>query len=342
MNVIFVDDSFPFDGLTPRDEPMGGAQKGLVYLAEAMAARGHAVTVLNRCTLARDNRGVSWQPLDGGERPERADLLVALRHPVLLEAVPASHKALWVTTPGSFLERGEAAQALGGTGQARLVFMGPAHRATWREDDDRALVIVPGVAEVYRATEGLAGYWPPRAVVTTHPRMDMDWLVSLWCRKIEPLIKGAELHIFSGSMAAGVQGKTVPEEVRDLWRQIEAAAGQGVRVRRPLPDHDMAEEYRHARVHLYPGGLGEPFAFTLAESQAAALPGVTRRQGAAAERIVDGRSGFLSPDDEAFGNCAVLALKEDIVYRGRSKDARDMQRGRSWDDAAAEFEALAV
>lgn len=342
MNVIFVDDSFPFDGLTPRDEPMGGAQKGLVYLAEAMAARGHAVTVLNRCERARDNRGVAWRPLDGGERPERADLLVALRHPALLETVPAAARALWVTTPGPYLQRGDAGAALQRQDDARLVFMGPSHRATWIEDDPRAVTIAPGVAEVYRRTEGLAGYWPPRAVVTTHPRMDMDWLVDLWCRKIEPLIKGAELHIFSGSMAPGLLGRVVPEDVRDLWRQIEAAAGQGVRVRRPLPDHDMAEEYRHARVHLYPGGLGEPFAFTLADSQAAALPGVTRRQGAAAERIVDGRSGFLTPDDEAFANCAVLALKEDIVYRGRSKDARDMQRGRSWDDAAAEFEALAV
>jgi len=342
MNVIFVDDSFPFDGLTPRDEPMGGAQKALVYLAEAMAARGHEVTVLNRCAAAYDNRGVAWRPLEGGDRLDRADLLVALRHPALLETVPASRHALWVTTPGQSLLRGEAAQALAQIREVRLVFMGAAHRATWREDDTNATVIVPGVADVYRQTEGLGGYWPPRAMVTTHPRMDMDWLVSLWTRKIEPLIKGAELHIFSGSLAAGAQGRTVPEEVRDLWRQIEAAAGQGVRVRRPLPDHDMAEEFRHARAHLYPGGLGEPYAFTLAESQAAGTPGVTRRQGAAAERIVDGRSGFLTPDDEAFGNCAVLCLKEDIVYRGRSKDARTMQRGRSWDDAAAEFEALAV
>ena len=342
MNVIFVDDSFPFDGLTPRDEPMGGAQKALVYLAEAMARRGHSVTVLNRCSHARDDRGVAWRPLGSGQQPAGADLLVALRHPGLLDTVPAPRRALWVTTPGQSLLRGDQAQALGQARDTRLVFMGTAHRATWREDDENATVIVPGVAEVYRGVEALGGYWPPRAVVTTHPRMDMDWLVSLWTRKIEPLIKGAELHIFSGSLVAGVQGRTLGEEVRDLWRQIEAAGGQGVRVRRPLPDHDMAQEYYRARVHLYPGGLGEPFAFTLAESQAAGLPGVTRRQGAAAERIVDGRSGFLTPDDEAFANCAILCLKEDIVYRGRSKDARTMQRGRSWDDAAAEFEALAA
>ncbi|MBT7613809.1 MAG: glycosyltransferase, partial [Rhodospirillaceae bacterium] len=95
------------------------------------------------------------------------------------------------------------------------------------------------------------------------------------------------------------------------------------------------------RVHLYPGSERESYAATLAESQAAGCPGVTRRQGAAQERIRDSRSGFLTPDEEAFANCSILCLKEDLVYRGRSKDARTMQRDRSWDDAAAEFEALA-
>ena len=134
----------------------------------------------------------------------------------------------------------------------------------------------------------------------------------------------------------------MPPEFKPLLDQALGAAGHGVRLMRPLADHDMAEVYRHARVHLYPGAEREVYASTLAESQATGLPAVTRRLGAAEERIVDGRSGFLTPDDEAFVNCAVLCLKEDIVYRGRSRDAVQMQRGRSWDDAAAEVEAMVV
>jgi glycosyltransferase involved in cell wall biosynthesis len=342
MDVVLIDDSFAFDGLTPRNDPMGGPQKGLVHLAEALARRGHEVTVLNRCEAPRDIRGVAWRPLDS-VLPARADLLVALRAPRLLEALPEpGRRALWVTTPGAALARGEAAESLKRHPEAALVFMSQAHRGTWFDEDARALVIDPGVAPPYLACEGPAGWWPPRAVVTTHPKMEMDWLIALWTRRIEPLVKGAELHLFSGSLALGTQGKTVDEEIRPILRQAEEAADQGVTIRRPLPDHEMAEEYRHARVHLYPGAPGEVYAATLAESQAAGLPGVAHRAGAAQERVKDSRSGFLVADEEAFANCAVLCLKEDIVYRGRSKDAWDMQRGRTWDAAAADFEALAA
>ena len=340
MDVVFVDDSFAFDGLTPRGDAMGGPQKGLVHLAEALARRGHRVCVLNNCPAARDVRGVAWRPLAGAERPAGAELLVALRHPPLLRTLPARRRVLWATAPAAALHRSEAARALAEIDEPRLLFMGARHRADWPPDDPRASVVVPGIAPPYVEAGPPAGYWPPRAVVTTHPLMGLARLVSLWRDRVEPLVKGAELHVFSASLLPGVEGKRVDERFRDIWSKVEAAAPQGVRVRRPLPDHDMAEEYRRARVHLYPGGGAEVYAATLAESQATGLPGVTRRDGAAAERIADGRSGFLVPDDEGFANCAVLCLKEEIVYRGRSRDALDMQRGPTWDEVAGVYEGF--
>lgn len=339
MDVVLVDDSFAFDGYTPRNDPLGGPEKALVYLAEALARRGHGVTVLNRCIQPVDVNGVAWRPLDAEARP-RAGLLIAFRHAELLDTMEADSRLLWLATPATILKRAEAAAALARHPEARLIFMGTIHRATWDGPDERAAIVQPGVAPAYLNCDAPAGYWPSRAVVTTHPRMDLDWLLDLWTGKIEPLIQGSELHIYSGSLYAGSLDRAMPPELRPLLDQALAGVRQGVQVKRPLADHDMAEVYRHARVHLYPGAEREVYAATLAESQASGLPAVARRLGAAQERIVDGRSGFLTPDDEAFVNCAVLALKEDIVYRGRSRDAVQMQRGRSWDDAAGEVEAM--
>ncbi len=338
MQVLLLDDSFAYDGYTPRHDAMSGPEKGLVYLAEALARRGHEVRAMNRCLGRRHIRGVAWQPLDDGAPPGRVDLAIALRHPRLLDAAPAgAARALWLAAPGDSL----AGDALAGGEDARLVFMGAAHRATWPQDDRRAVVIEPGVAPPYLACQPPCGYWPPRAGVTLHPRAGLERLIALWCERIAPLVAGAELHLFSGLLAAAAAGRVIDGAAMPVFRRAEAAADRGVVIRRPLPDADMAEAWRRARVHLHPGAARESYAMTLAESQAAGCPGVTRRGGAAAERVVDSRSGFLAGDDEALANCAVLCLKEDIVYRGRAKDARDMQRGRSWDDAAADFEALA-
>ncbi|MBC6439319.1 MAG: glycosyltransferase family 4 protein [Rhodospirillales bacterium] len=341
MKILFFDDSFLYDSYTPRHDPMGGPEKGLVYLAEALARRGQDVVVRNRCEAPRGLRGVAWRPIDDGEE-DGADLVVALRDPRLLDRAPASGvRVLWLATPGALLTQGAMAESMGRHSDCKLVFMGDYHRATWPEDDARASIIQPGVAPPYMVSEGPAGYWPPRAVVTTHPRVGMERLLDLWCRRIEPMISGAQLHIFSGLFARAASSKKIDADVTAIYRKAEAAADQGVMIRRPVPDADMTEEYRHARVHIYPASPREIYAATLAESQASGCPGVTFREGAAQERIRDSQTGFLAPDDEAFANCSILCLKEDIVYRGRSKDAWEMKRDRSWDDAAEEFEALA-
>jgi glycosyltransferase involved in cell wall biosynthesis len=138
----------------------------------------------------------------------------------------------------------------------------------------------------------------------------------------------------------GMLGGDVPADIYPLVERVRAAATDGVFVHRPRADPDMADVYRAARVHLYPGAASEVYCSTLAESQAVGLPGVSRRLPAAGERIRDSESGFVVPDDEAFGNCAMLFLYYDQIFKGRSDEARNLQRGRDWDAAAAEFAAL--
>lgn len=340
MKILLLDDSFAFDGYTPRNDPMGGAQKGLVFLAEALASRDHEVTVMNRCDGTRTIRGVLWQNLDDGEVPD-ADLVMALRHARLLDKVPSGRcRMLWVID--QLDDSGVAAlvSRVDSCRIDRLVFMGDHHVSSWSGGEELVAVMRPGIAPAYLAPEPPQGYWPPRAVTTMHPRSGLAWLLDLWVDKIHPMIDEAELHVFSGLLARAASGRAVEGDLASLWRRIEGLGDAGVVVRRPLPDTDMAREFRHARVHLHPGSLREAYVATLAESQSAGCPGVAFKQGAAVERIKDSRSGFLVPDDAAFANCAILCLKEELVYRGRSKDAADLQRDRSWDDAAAELEAL--
>jgi glycosyltransferase involved in cell wall biosynthesis len=80
--------------------------------------------------------------------------------------------------------------------------------------------------------------------------------------------------------------------------------------------------------------------WTLLDSQACGLPAVARPLGGARERIRDGQTGQLVPDDDALVNLTVRLLGDDDTFWGMSRDARLLQRERSWDVAAAEFDAL--
>ena len=62
--------------------------------------------------------------------------------------------------------------------------------------------------------------------------------------------------------------------------------------------------------------------------------------GCVAERIIDGKTGFVAPDDKSFMTSAIRLLSEDQLWQSQSEAALSSQRGWSWADAASRFEEL--
>lgn len=341
MDILLVDDSITFDGYTPSSQPLGGVEKAFASLPAALRRRGHEVRVINRCGFPITAEGVPWQKWDD-PRPEACDVLIAHRKPALLDfPVTARRRILWLAGAAGYLEKGLNPAVLERHAEAPLVFSGAAHRATCpRALAERAVVVVPGVRRDYLEAGDMVPVHPPHAVVTTHPLMELDWLLGVWTKEVRPKVADAELHVYSAILHKAKLGAEVPERIKPIYARAVAAQDDGVMIERPRADPAMADVYRAARVHLYPGVSSETYCSTLAESQAVGLPAVTLRRAAASERIRDSESGFVVPDDEAFASCAMLLLGHDDIFNGRSRDARAHQRGRDWDAAAEEFEAL--
>jgi len=58
------------------------------------------------------------------------------------------------------------------------------------------------------------------------------------------------------------------------------------------------------------------------------------------ERVVDGETGFVAADDDAFADAAVRLLSDDDLWRRQHAAALDRQRRWGWPEAAAAFEEL--
>ncbi len=341
MDVLLVDDSIPFDGHSPSSQPLGGVEKAFASLPGALRQRGHEVSVINRCRFAITAEGVQWCTWEA-PRPDACDVLIARRKPALLDfPVKARQRILWLANPAGYLERGANLAVLDRHGDAPVVFSGDAHRATCpRVFESRAVIIEPGVCRDYLDADGMTPARPPRAVATAHPLRSLDWLLRLWVEDVRPRVSDAELHLYSAVLDRGALGAEVPEPIKPVFAQAMAARADGVVIQRPRADPDMAEAYRCARAYLHPGAEDEVYCTALAESQAVGVPAVARRFAAACERVRDGETGFVAPDDEAFANCATLLLSDDDTLRGFSGNGQAHPRGRGWDAAAAEFEAL--
>ncbi len=342
MLVTLVDDSIPFNGMTPAYQPLGGAEKAFASLPAALARQGHVVRVVNRSPNSLGFENVSWIHWDG-RRPPITEVLIAFRKPLLLEFTRATKaRILWVTGPPDYLDRAPVREVLDRT-DAKLVLLGNTHSEAYRATGENTAYhrsIVPGVREEYREADEMAPVEPAVAVVTTHPRHGLEWLLDLWTARIRPKAPDAELHVYSAALKGAQNGETLAEDLKPVYGKALAGVEQGVVLMAPSGDRDMARAYGRARVHLYPGSEREMYCSTLAESQAVGLPAVARPTGAVRERFIDRQSGFLASDDDAFVENALAMLTDDEAFQEASRVARRSGRSRSWDTAAREFETL--
>jgi hypothetical protein len=340
-DIVMADDGIAFDGALAESAPTGGAEAAFVGLAEALARRGHKVTVYNNCAAAVTHHGVAWRPLAGG-MPDTADLYIANRGDKLLRRVPGARRTIfWIHNPAGYLLKWRYLSKLAWR-RPIIVFSGPSHASTyprWAPGGGR--VIIPyGIAEIFRTASPASDPPPPRALFTSNPLRGLDWLLDIWEQHIRPRVPGAELHLFSGPRTYGAAGARKAAAMLPVLERAAAMAAVGVVLREPVAKAALAAEMQTMRIFLYRGDEGETFCAAAGEAQAMGIPGVVQPIGSLAERILDGVTGTVARDGDIFAEAAVNLLTDDALWRRQHDAALARQRGFGWSEAAAEFEKL--
>jgi len=335
MHITLVDDSVAFDGLSSATRPLGGAERAFAALAEALARRGHTVEAFNASPYGLTVNGVRWEPLDG-RRPSRTDWLIAYRRPERLDFVRhVGRRVLWLTAPPRRLNRPDVRAALDRYSPF-LLLIAEAQAGFDRRGLSAALLPM-AVAPPYRSVT-IPPAQPPYALVTTHPAHGLDSLLTLWREQIRPAAPGSELVLCSALLARAESGGAIDPALHPVATQALDAREDGVRIVRPMGEAGMAGLYAGASVHLYPGHPDDMGAYTLIDSQASGCPAVARPVGVAAERITNGVTGYLAPDDESFANLAALLLTHPDTRALLGTEARARFRRLDWDNAAGALE----
>jgi glycosyltransferase involved in cell wall biosynthesis len=335
-----ADDGIAFDGAMAETAPLGGAETAFVALAEALAARGHQVEARNRCGAAVVHKGVRWAPLSR-DLPRACDLYIGNRsHRVIGLVRRAGRRLFWLHNPAAYLKKPRHLWRLARY-RPTLVVTGAYHAATiprWLPRG-RYQIIPYGVLDRFR-TAAPREPPAPRAIFTSNPLRGLDWLLDLWVARIKPAAPQAELHIYAGGAVYALAGTPRARRMDETLARADALAAFGVRRFAPVGREALATALRAARVMLYRGDPGETFCLALAEAQAMGVPAVVKPLGSTAERVVDGVTGCVANDDDAFVAAAVALLSDDGLWRRWHLAALERQRGLSWDAVGARFEAL--
>ncbi len=340
--IVIADDGLAFDGAMAATTPLGGAESAVVALAEALAARGHAVSVHNRCAAPLHHKGVTWTPLAGAAAPA-CDLYIDNRSDRLLTWAPRARTRLfWIHNQARFVAKPRYALRLARV-RPRVVFVSQWQATTWPRWVPRGgqTVIPLGLAPEVLAAEPVPETPPPpRAVIVTHPRRNLETMLTLWCQAIQPKVPGATLTVYSGAATYQLTGAAARAQ-EALQARADTWARHGITLADPLPRRELVAALRRHRVLLYLAPEPETFSLAVAEAQALGLPAVVRPLGALAERVAPGESGLHVTDEDSFAEGARQVLTDDSLWRHLRAGAlaRRSLTG-DWDDVASRFESL--
>ena len=339
LDIVMADNS-PFDGRTLHERPLGGAQAGFAYLAQALAAQGHRVRAFTGTNRTFDEDGIAWQPLATGT-PATADLYIANRASALIGLVPrARRRALWLRNPAQHLKKPKFLVPLA-RWRPTLVVTGDYHASTVPGWVPRSgLVKIPhGTDAAFQRGEPRAAPPPKRAIMTSSPERGLEWLVEIWTARVQPRVPDAELRVFSGALTYG--GRKA-ERMAAIVARARHVAGDAVDFREPVARGQLVRELAEGRLMAYPGDPGETFCQAAAEAQAMGVPLVTRPIGALPERLDDGLSGFVVADAESFAEACVRLLRDDDLWHAHHRAALVSERWWDWGEAARAFADLAT
>lgn len=330
--VAFLHDNHNHPGYTGaslRAGGVGGTESSVIQLAEALAARGHAVYALNRLDGAAVEGGVMWLPLREKTAMPPLDVAIGVNSARIFWGVDAQAKIAWLHNPPTVRQQLKRRNLLALLRhRPHAVLLGEYHSRLlhpWLPYTGRS-VIHHGVGDEFFAQEPSAARRPPRAIFASQPSRGLSFAAQAW-EAIERQAPGAELHVFC------------PQAKQ---REAAEACGgrRGVVIRGSVSRPQLAQELRAARVMLIPGVADETFCLAAAEATASGTPIVTLGHGALAERVRHGETGFIAKNGEEFAAAAARLLNEESVWAAIHRSCiRDPALAR-WSERAVEWEAL--
>lgn len=357
MRIAFADFiDWDYDADTPHVAPLGGAQSGLCYLAQAMAAGGHAAFLLTSTSRPGIKRGVDCRRLaDLAADDVRAldlDALVCLN-------VPAAHALcremagerarvlLWCQHDSDQPAIRPLADPQVRGGWDGIACLTAYHRDRFVADlgvDPARVAILgnaigPAFEALFPANASIAAVKSlPTLAYTSTPFRGLKVLLAAFPH-IRARVPGARLKVFSSLQVYFLAG--AEDSYRHLYDRCRAT--KGVDYIGSVPQPELARQLAGVRVLAYPNTFPETQCIAAMEAMAAGARVVTSALGALPETT----AGFatciaLDPPEAylpAFVAATVAALAEPPDEAALAMQRAYLLDRHTWRRRAAEWQA---
>jgi predicted O-linked N-acetylglucosamine transferase (SPINDLY family)/glycosyltransferase involved in cell wall biosynthesis len=297
MKIGFLDPSFGYRVETAYQEPLGGSQSALCYLAEALAQRGHDVFIFTTTETIALSRGVICLPVKiwstSVVHSLQLDALVVLNTTELGQEIKASLQPqtrflFWVQHAVN--QPGVKALA---TPASRDTYDYFVMVSNWQQScfqqrfeipKERFKVLRNAISPQFNArfaqAESIltAKQKPPIIAYTSTPFRGLDLLVEVFSQ-IRQAIPGTRLKVFSSMKVYQVSSEK--DQFRHLYQQCQQI--EGIDYVGSLPQPQLAQELQSITALTYPNTFPETSCIAVMEAMASGCQIITSQLGALPE-----------------------------------------------------------
>lgn len=366
LSISFLYNGVACDGNTPDEKPLGGTESAMIFMAQALAARGHDVHVFTNTDRPGNYDGVLYHPYAKFESfalQKRPDILIGIRQllPLLSRrwaAVqlylspdaydqPALNSSMNVTIdiPSQQFDVGLFSLKYVHRFVDGIICVGEWQAQTFIDrfkiDPEKIFVGLNGVAWNYFPKPALLAHRKKQIVYTSTPFRGLNELLDYF-PEIKQQVPDATCAILSGMQTYGVSDEDNLKEYGEIYQKTHQP---GVTLYGPKAKRDMIEILEESRVFAYPNTFAETFCIAALEAQAAGLPVVTTELAGLKERVRHGEDGFLVsglPSQPHYKNdfiyYAVRCLTDDALWSRLSYSAYQKSRAYSYSLLAEKWE----
>lgn len=345
--IAFYTEGLSMSGKPIEEQSIGGSESALWFMANALAARGHRVSVFCACTEPGVYNGVWWyhfRDFPALARAKEWDVLIVSRfYPVLATALRTKMNWLWLHDMPTDVER--MAAYLFQTTQ--VIALSDFHRAAyvermpslaslfWRSRNGVDLDLIDRCATATQRSQ-------KRFIYASRPERGLEYLLTVVWPKIVERIPDAELVI----CGYDVSSINIPQALQDLYARcmmlIRRAPGHVV-YHGALTKAEYYALLSTCTAMIYPTAFPEIHCINATEALAAGVPIVTTDNFALRETVPYHKIPG-PPLDERYGELfveQVVRIAHDRLYaeRLRRQGREYVQRHYQWAQIAAEWEA---
>ncbi len=347
--IHFLTDGPEFDGSSLKKKSLGGSESALIQAAQALADRGHEVTVYNNCSHPGVHSRVTYRSkscyLNHSRRIECDVLIVSRWFSFFDYPSPARLKILW---NHDMLDRASGLRAI--QDKIDLLFtLSRFHQdhylARLPQIEGRVIVTRNGVdLEFIDKVKKDTVKDPRKIIYASRPERGLKVLLeNIWPRLLEAF---DDLRLYICTYDTG--GRGLSAELTDLYQYLNGLIERSDNVIQ-LGTLSKNEYYRHlsqSALMLYPCTFPEISCIAAIESQACLTPVITTDNYALSETVqiqefkVPGRPATENYD-RLFVNKTLEFLTDPVKAAEAAAEARQLNHlGYAWPEVVVEWERV--